>query len=120
MSKVIEYIADIQIEALTSIVNNPGSVNHEDLRKYLQIEDEEITQAANKLIDVYINIKENPNCIKLLNEYQLMVCSHLLFEIEDEFIVEDLGLIEVNNAWGLIIEAQRKFHPELRIIIDNL
>ena len=118
MSKVIKQIAEIQIEALTSIVNNPSSVNHDDLRKFLQINNDEIIEAANNLIQVYRNIYDNPACIRLLNEYQLMVCSHILFQIEDELIVDDP--ISVNHAWSIIIEAQKKFHPELRLIINNM
>ena len=118
MSKVIKQIAEIQIEALTSIVDNPSSVNHDDLRKFLQIQDNEIISAAEHLIDVYRNILDNPRCIALLNEYQLMVCSHILFEIEDDIILDDP--LAVNEAWHLIVEAQKKFHPELRIIINNM
>lgn len=118
MSKVIKQIAEIQIEALTSIVKNPSSVSHEDLRKFLQIQDEEIIEASEHLIMVYQNIQQDVNCIALLNEYQLMVCSHILFEIEDDIILDDP--LEVNHAWSLIVEAQKKFHPELRIIINNM
>lgn len=118
MSKVIQQIAEIQIEALTQIVKNPSSVDHEDLCKYLQIKDEEIVEAAENLIHKYRMVLDEPRYVAFLSEYQLMVCSHILFQIEDELIMDDP--IAVNRAWDLIIDAQKKFHPELRIVINNL
>ena len=47
-----------------------------------------------------------------------MVCSHFLFQIEDEIILDDPG--SVAEAWSLIMEAQRKFHPELKLVISNI
>ena len=115
----IQQVAQIQIEALASIIKNPNSVDRFNLCKLLQIQDDEIVSAANRLLDIFTNIlHNNPECIKLLNDYQLMVCSHILFQIEDEIILDDPG--SVAEAWSLIMEAQRKFHPELKLVISNI
>ena len=44
----IQQVAQIQIEALASIIKNPNSVDRFNLRKLLQIQDDEIVSAANR------------------------------------------------------------------------
>ena len=99
--EVVKNIAQIQIEALTNIKNNITTTEPDLLRKLLQINYEEIY--------------EMPQLIKTLNEYQLYICSHILFKMEDEWI-HDLSQ-GVYGAWELLHRETNKFHPELTLII---
>lgn len=120
MNYVIKQIAEIQVEALNSIIANPSEVNFLDLRDYLEVDDADIVSAATRLKDVYLHISEaedSSRLIALLNEYQLGSCIHILFNIEDNLISE--YPIEVNRAWSILMDAQKKFHPELSIIEDG-
>ena len=51
----------------------------------------------------------------LSSEYQLYICSHILFKMEDEWI-HDLSQ-GVYGAWELLHKETNKFHPELTLII---
>lgn len=115
--EVIKEVVKIQLEALKSILKNPDSVDRHGLKTYLQISGEEITEATNKLIDEYNQIYKYPWLIRQLSEYQLMVCSHILFNIEDEYIQEYPE--SVSKAWELIMKAQENNHPEFKIIIGG-
>ena len=108
--EVVKNIAQIQIEALTNIKNNITTTEPDLLRKLLQINDEEMLDSVNHHIQIYEEIYEMP-----LNEYQLYICSHILFKMEDEW-VHDLSQ-GVYVAWELLHRETNKFHPELTLII---
>lgn len=78
--EVVKNIAQIQIEALTNIKNNITTTEPDLLRKLLQINDEEMLDSINHHIQIYEEIYEMPQLIKTLNEYQLYICSHILFK----------------------------------------
>lgn len=113
--EVVKNIAQIQIEALTNIKNNITTTEPDLLRKLLQINNEEMLDSVNHHIRIYEEIYEMPQLIKTLNEYQLYICSHILFKMEDEWI-HDLSQ-GVYGAWELLHRETHKFHPELTLII---
>ena len=100
--EVVKNIAQIQIEALTNIKNNITTT-------------EEMLDSVNHHIQIYEEIYEMPQLIKTLNEYQLYICSHILFKMEDEWI-HNLSQ-GVYGAWELLHRETNKFHPELTLII---
>ena len=113
--EVVKNIAQIQIEALTNILNNLDNTEPDLLRKLLQITDDDIRESLIAHIQIYEEIYEMPQLIKTLNEYQLYICSHILFKMEDEWI-HDLSQ-GVYGAWELLHRETNKFHPELTLII---
>lgn len=113
--EVVKNIAQIQIESLTNIKNNITTTEPDLLRKLLQINNEEMLDSVNHHIQIYEEIYEMPQLIKTLNEYQLYICSHILFKMEDEWI-HDLSQ-GVYGAWELLHRETNKFHPELTLII---
>lgn len=115
VKEIIKQIATIQIDALISIINKPIRVDHTLLRRYLQIEDDSIRDAASRLCDIYQQLRDKPETICLLNEYQLYICSHILFRMEDEWITDNSS--GVAGAWAIIMNASEKFHQELNLVI---
>lgn len=113
--EVVKNIAQIQIEALTNLKKNQSTTEPTLLRKLLQITDEEVEESLDHHIQIYEEIYEIPSLIKTLNEYQLYICSHILFKMEDEW-VHDLSQ-GVYGAWELLHRETNKFHPELTLII---
>lgn len=115
-SKIIKSIADIQIEALKKLKTNQiEEFNEDELCKLLQVKPEEISEAIENHIQLYEDIKELPDMVKLLNEYQTSLCSYILWRMEAEWVNSNQeGVI---GAWAIFTEAQRKFHPEYRIIL---
>ena len=116
--EVIGDIARIQMEALSTIINDPEQVNYSVLRKYLQIEEGDIVEAAKHLYNVYHAMIFKPQLIHLLNEYQLYICSHILFRMEDEWLQDNPS--GVAGTWAIIMTDSEKFHPELNLVISNL
>lgn len=112
--EVVKNIAQIQIEALTNIKNNITTTEPDLLRKLLQINDEEMLDSVNHHIQIYEEILEMPQLIKTLPEYQLFVCSHILFRMEDEWIPDNSQ--GVYGTWALLQTETKKFHPELTLI----
>lgn len=112
---IIKNIASIQVEALTNIKDNLSTTEPELLRKLLQITDEEVIDSINQHIKLYEGLQEMPQLIKTLNEYQLYICSHILFKMEDEWIAYNSE--GVYGTWEIIYRESHKFHPELTLII---
>ena len=79
---IVKLIAGIQIESLNSIkedVKNGNDIAQDLIKKLLQIEDDEIIRALDEHIELYVEIENTPQLINMLSEYQMLVCSHILF-----------------------------------------
>lgn len=111
---IIKRIASIQMEALSNIIENPEDSDHELLIKFLQVKPDEIVSSAETIYTFYKEVEDMPELIKMANEYQLLVCQHILFRMEDEWIIDNSW--GVFGAWSLLHEALGKFHPEFRLI----
>lgn len=123
--QIIYSIAEIQIEALQRIKANEdkpnASLSRELVLKFLGIEDDsstrlqqEVNEVINQRIETYKQIQEYPHLIKMLSEYQLFVCSHILFKMEDTWILDNAQ--GVTGAWAIIKEAAYKFRPEFSLL----
>ena len=135
--KVIKNIAEIQIEALGRIIKNEknpnSSLSTELVLKLLEVGEENIPddisdselrnlfhelieEETQKKIDLYKQLIEIPTSIRTLNEYQLYICSHILWKMEDEWITDNQQ--GVLGAWAELQSCKWKFHPELTLIIN--
>ena len=86
---IVKLIAGIQIESLNSIkedVKNGNDIAQDLIKKLLQIEDDEIIRALDEHIELYVEMENTPQLINMLSEYQMLVCSHILFRMEDEWV----------------------------------
>ena len=113
--EIIQRIASIQMDALANIVECPEDNDNSLLIKLLQVNPEDIVSTAEQVFNFYKEVEETPELIKMANEYQILVCHHILFQMEDEWIIENSQ--GVFGAWAFLHEALSKFHPEFRIII---
>lgn len=109
-SEIISKIADIQLEALHKLKDNPTIIAEDHLMKLLEVKDQEIEEAIDRHIQIYEDLKQAPELLKLLTEYQVSLCSYILWKMESEWV--NLNQEGVLGAWALIINAQLKFHPE--------
>lgn len=135
--KVIRNIAEIQIESLNRIIQNEDKPNsalaQELILKLLEISEYAIPDDVplNKLqvvfkdlvheetqrrIDMYKQMLEIPSIIRTLNEYQLYLCSHILWKMEDTWIIDNQQ--GVLGAWAELQICINKFHPELTLILN--
>ena len=114
-AKVISQIAEIQLEALQNLKKDPSQITKEDLMKLLSVKESEINEAIDNHIQLYEDLRDNPSLIKMLTEYQTTLCSYILWRMEENWINQFQDGIA--GAWAVIIDAQRKFHPEYRIIL---
>lgn len=135
--KVIKNIAEIQIEALSRIIANEDKPNsalgHELILKLLEFDEscipdkmstdqmqtvfkELIHEETQKRIDIYKQILEIPTAIRTLNEYQLYVCSHILWKMEDVWVLDNQQ--GVLGAWAELQSCTNRLHPELTLIIN--
>lgn len=118
--EIIRNIASIQVEALTNISNNIYEVSQDLISTLLNVpyeyaEDEAfLKEEIQHRIDMYKQILEYPSLIRALNEYQLYICSHILFQMEDEWMIDNSQ--GVMGAWALLIREVDKFHPELTLL----
>lgn len=119
--QVIKQIAQVQVEALQTIRQNPRAFNKDLVGKLFSKEYsdetfvEDIIKAIDSRLEVYKNILERPGFIRMLDEYQLLICSHILFKLEDEWINENVE--GVLGTWQLLNDLLEKYHPELRLVI---
>ena len=114
---IIKLIAGIQIESLNSLkddVNNGNNIAEDLIKKFLQIDNDEIIQALNEHIQLYVDIEQTPQLINMINEYQMLVCSHILFRMEDEWVhTNSQGVL---GTWAIFQKSNLKFHPELTLL----
>ena len=108
---IVKLIAGIQIESLNSIkedVKNGNDIAQDLIKKLLQIEDDEIIRALDEHIELYVEIENTPQLINMLSEYQMLVCSHILFRMEDEWVHTNSG-----STWylGNLPEGKSQIPP---------
>lgn len=118
---IVKLIAGIQIESLNSIkedVKNGNDIAQDLIKKLLQIEDDEIIRALDEHTELYGEIENTPQMINMLSEYQMLVCSHILFRMEDEWVhTNSQGVL---GTWAIFQRANLKFHPELTLLKFNI
>jgi hypothetical protein len=113
--EVIKRIASIQLDAIQRIIDNPSKYNKFALRKFFGVTDEMVTHEANKLRETYKGIIDKPAKLYLLhNDYQFLVCSHILFRMEDTWILEFPN--GVRETWEILNKALYDYHPEFKLI----
>ena len=114
---IIKLIAGIQIESLNSLkddVNNGNNIAEDLIKKFLQTDNDEIIQALDEHIQLYVDIEQTPQLINMINEYQMLVCSHILFRMEDEWVhTNSQGVL---GTWAIFQKSNLKFHPELTLL----
>lgn len=111
--QVLDMVCDIQLEAIKSIKDYPIK-SRELAAKLIQEHESDWDAQIERLTSMYQNIKIIPQAITLLDEYQLLVCSHILFRMEQVWRVEySYG---ISSLWSVIHECIEKFHPEYKLI----
>ena len=116
--EVIKRIADIQVSAIESIINEDYKVNHRMLCKYLQITPTEVKSATNILLSMYQNISADPRSFVFLPEYQVGVCAHILFEMEEVW-APLVGFDAIHETWKIIGRLNKEYHPEYSLVNVN-
>lgn len=114
---IVKLIAGIQIESLNSLkedITKGNNIAQDLIKKLLQIDNDEIIRALDEHIELYVEIKNTPQLINILSEYQMLVCSHILFRMEDEWVhTNSQGVL---GTWSILQKANLKFHPELTLL----
>ena len=111
--QVLDMVCDIQLDALESIKDCPNK-EQKLAAKLIQSNLSDWNAQLGRLKATYQNIKSIPQSITLLDEYQLLVCSHILFRMEPVWVVEySYG---ISSLWSVIHECMEKFHPEYKLI----
>lgn len=116
--KIIRYIASVQLEAI-SFLRKEGinqEIDKDFILKFIEAPNEkEWKSSLDKLEEIYTQLKSVPTTFKLLNEYQLLVCSHILYRMEDTWSIGNQ--YGVFMTWSLIHQSMKKFHPEFKILL---
>ena len=113
--QVLDMVCDIQLEALESIKDCPNK-EQKLAAKLIQSNLSDWNAQLGRLKATYQNIKSIPQAITLLDEYQLLVCSHILFRMEQVWMVEYKYSYGISSLWSVIHECMEKFHPEYKLI----
>lgn len=113
--QVLDMICDIQLNALQSIEDYPNK-EQKLAAKLIQSNLSDWNAQLGKLKATYQNIKSIPQAITLLDEYQLLVCSHILFRMEQVWMVEYKYSYGISSLWSVIHECMEKFHPEYKLL----
>ena len=111
---VLEAIANIQCNALRQIIENPKA-NHQDFVKAFNIKEEDIVSTAEHYLHLYEYTKEHPWYYQLTTEPQLLICIHILFQMEEQWIQENQE--GVQGAWKHLLTAMNRFHPEYQTLL---
>ena len=107
--KIISNIASIQLEAIMTIAQD-RSIPDDLAFQYLESQWDE---AVETLRSLYLQMMEMPTMIRMLSEYQLLICSHILYRMEDVWMIDNSE--GVFGAWSEIHAQMKKFHPEFTL-----
>lgn len=111
--KIIYNIASIQLDAITTLEQD-RSIPEDLSFRYLEIPSEsQWDHAIETLRDLYLQMREMPTMIRMLSEYQLLLCSHILYRMEDVWMIDNSE--GVYGAWFEIHAQMEKFHPEFTL-----
>ena len=111
--KIISNIASIQLEAIMTIAQD-RSIPDDLAFQYLEIPSEsQWDEAVETLRSLYNQMIEMPTMIRMLSEYQLLICSHILYRMEDVWMIDNSE--GVFGAWSEIHAQMKKFHPEFTL-----
>lgn len=111
--KIISNIASIQLEAIMTIAQD-RSIPDDLAFQYLEIPSEsQWDEAVETLRSLYLQMTEMPTMIRMLREYQLLICSHILYRMEDVWMIDNSE--GVFGAWSEIHAQMKKFHPEFTL-----
>lgn len=111
--KIISNIASIQLEAIMTIAQD-RSIPDDLAFKYLEITSEsQWDHAIETLRELYIQMIEIPIMIRMLSEYQLLICSHIIYRMEEVWMIDNSE--GVFGAWSEIHAQMKKFHPEFTL-----
>ena len=113
--QILDMVCDIQLNALQSIEDYPNK-EQKLAAKLIQSNLSDWNAQLGKLKATYQNIKNIPQAITLLDEYQLLVCSHILFRMEQVWMVEYKYSYGISSLWSVIHECMEKFHPEYKLL----
>lgn len=113
--QILDMVCDIQLNALQSIEDYPNK-EQKLAAKLIQSNISDWNAQLGKLKATYQNIKNIPQAITLLDEYQLLVCSHILFRMEQVWMVEYKYSYGISSLWSVIHECMEKFHPEYKLL----
>lgn len=111
--KIISNIASIQLETIM-IMAQDRSIPDDIAFQYLEIPSEsQWDEAVETLRSLYLQMTEMPTMIRMLSEYQLLICSHILYRMEDVWMIDNSE--GVFGAWSEIHAQMKKFHPEFTL-----
>lgn len=116
VAKVIKDIASIQLESLDKIITGHFDNNYiKGIYKLFEISLYEVKDNAEIISDYYKSILVNPENIYLINEFQLGVCGHILFKMEDTWVTDNPE--GIRETWNIFHTINEKFHPEYSLIL---
>lgn len=114
LKTLIKELANIQIEAYTKLKASPKSVDQYQLNKLIEFNNNDIIGVLESRIRFWEFVKEYPEALEGVSEYQLGVCTHILFTMEETWVQHNAdGVIAM---WDLFDKMYKKFHPEVKIL----
>lgn len=114
LKQIIKELAQIQIDALTNLMAEPDSVDQYQLNQLIEFNNDDIKEVLVHRIRYWKFIQDIPEAIMGIPPYQLGVCTHILFTMEETWVQDNAdGVIAL---WGLFDNLYKKFHPEVNLI----
>lgn len=111
--KVIQHIAEIQIEGLNRAKENPQAYDITGLISEVIDGPSEFHRGIQERIQQWENILECPRLFNALDPYQLGISAHILFITEEDLLRDNVdGVIQ---CWELIDSLFTLHHPELNL-----
>lgn len=112
LKQVVQNIAEIQIAALQRIYQDPS--NLEFVKDLFSEEKNLFRDLVKAKIRYWEDVMVEPTLIKNLSQYQLGICTHILYVMEDEWLRDNPeGVID---CWELFDSLYTSTHPEIKLL----
>lgn len=114
LKQIIQELAAIQIEAYTRLMANPDSVDQYQLNQLIEFNQDDVIEVLEARIRYWKTVQNLPQLIKGISPYQLGVCTHILFVMEETWVQDNVD--GVLALWDLFDELYKKHHPEINLL----
>lgn len=114
LQQIIRELAQIQIEAFQKLKANPNSVDQYQLNQLIEFNDQDVQEVLDARIRYWELIHQMPEAIVGIPEYQLGICTHILFTMEETWVQTNVD--GVLALWDLFDQMYKRHHPEINLI----
>lgn len=118
VKRLINFICDIQIEALINIQTGKYQLSQEDreLLQEINLPLQRVQQEARIKILHFQDMKKEPLMLGITDNLYLSILRHILFHIEEDYEDKDA----ISQLWDIFFYIEKERTPQIKIVTNQI